>query len=297
MLAPALLAVLAAAAWAAPAVESGLSADLAGEIARLESAAKRSETFRRLLAETDGVPRRVAGLLPPAFVEYERPPRDRLVFDPGRLREATEWEFQLGVSRELARAAMGLPIPVLEAELAAYIRELRFALELAAADGAFSRAWVERARKHKAQADGLRRLETWARSRVPGLAPDAATRAPDKELDRVALMAALLASGPDRFYAGAERALALPDDVVRLAELEDFLALHGERLRGLTVKPDEAYVLVDGRRYPAAVVRAAQIVVPVGGAERVKEAVGLLDADARELSVKLRRWLKWSTAD
>jgi hypothetical protein len=253
--------------------DSGVPQELQKEIARLEEPAKRSLLFRRLLAETDGLPRRVSVLPPPAFVEYERPPLDRLSFAPAALKKAGEWAFQVAEARELARASMALPTPILEAELAAYQKELAFALEMAAVDPGFSKAWNERARRSRPDAD-------------PG-------RAPVDELERLAFFAALLAESPDRFYVVGERALSLPPDTVRLTELEDFLKLHASELAGLSPKPGEPYVRVGGRRYAAAVVKAAALVLPIGGAGRVREALGPADLEARELSGKLRGWLKW----
>ena len=280
-------------AASAPPSDAGLPQELQLEISRLEASARRSAVFRQLLAETDGLSRRVAGLPPPIFFQYEAPPLDRLVFYPARLKSATEWEFQVAEARELARASMGLPIVVLEAELAAYQKELAFALELAYIDPGFSKEWAARARKAKADADVLRQLETWARARLPQAKEEPPPRVLAGELDRLAVFAALLAEGPERFYAVAERVLPLPAEMVRLAELEDFLVLHAPEVKALSPKPDEAYVRVGGRRYPAFVVRAAQTMLPLGGAARVKEAIGPADVQARELSIKLRRWLKW----
>jgi hypothetical protein len=203
------------------------------------------------------------------------------------------WAFQAAEARELARASMALPAPVLEAELAAYQKELDFALELAAIDADFSKAWNARARKAKLDADSLRAPDVRARARVPEASLERSARAPADELDRLAFFAALLAEGPERFYVVAERSLPLPADTVRLTELEDFLRLHASELAGPAPPPDEAYVLVGGRRYPAAVVKAARLIAPIGGAARVREALGPAEAEARELSGKLRGWLKW----
>ena len=256
--------------------DSGLPQDLQKEFVRLEEPAKRSATFRRLLAETDGLPRRADVLVAPAFIEYQRPPLDRLAFDARRLKGVDAWAFQVAEARELARASMALPAPILEAELAAYQKELAFALELAAVDAGFSKAWNARARKAKLDA--------------PREHPAAA---PADELDRLAFFAALLADGPERFYVGAERSLPLSAETVRLTELEDFLKLHAAELDGPAPRPDEPYVQVGGRRYPAAVVRAARLVAPIGGAGRVREALGPSETEARELSSQLRGWLKW----
>ena len=108
----------------------GLSLAAQARIQRLEAQASRSGTFRRLLAETRRVPRRAGRLDDGAAVRYEPPPADRLVFDEKALAAADDAEVELEEARELARASMGLPVEVRDAELTAIQRELRVLLEL-----------------------------------------------------------------------------------------------------------------------------------------------------------------------
>src|SRR4051794_5278748 len=113
MLAAALLPLVAGLAVAAPEDYKALPDSLRAELLRVEQGARRSELFKRLLAENDGL-ERVAGTLPkPEFVRFEARPR-RLVYDEKRLSRATEWELQLAETRELARASMGLPVTLVE---------------------------------------------------------------------------------------------------------------------------------------------------------------------------------------
>ncbi len=258
-----LLLALAASAAAPPQLELSLAAK--AQIARLEASASRSATFRRLLAETRKVPRKAGRLDGTELVRYEPPPSDRLIFDEAALKTADEWEFQLAEARQLARASMALPGEIREAELAAVQQQLHVLLELVAGQPGMA-------------------------NRVALLAED--TDPPPGVLGRVAFAAALLSSDPEDFYAEAGRCVPGLDEAVRLPDLEDFLALHGAALASLDPVADQAYVRVEGRRYPAALVAAARALRPLGGAARVREAIGARDEDAAELSKKLRQWLR-----
>lgn len=287
-----LLSALAQAAPKPPA-SGQLPAPLREELARVQALAERAPTFRRLLAENDGIQWRLADLPEGEFLRYEGPEGGRMLVDPAKVKDATEFDFMLAEARELARASQALPWPVVEPELAAIQRQLTFLLEYAFLDNGFSKDLAKRANEQRDHARALRSLETWTRQRLPHLAEIRVPEMPAREADRAALLAALLADGPDRFYAGCERALPLPRETVRVVELEDLEARHGAALKTIRLKQDEAYARVGGDRYPAVVVRAALALEPLGGAARAREAAGLADAEAEELSVRLRRWLKW----
>lgn len=287
-----MLKVLAAAAFCASAAvtDKSLPDALRAELGRVEASAQRSETFRKLLAENDGIERRLEELPPPEFVRYERLPARRLVYDPARIKTATEWELQVAEARELSRATLSLAAPLVEAEAAVWQRTLLFALELAAVEPAFSQAWAQRARRAQAEADKARRYDDWTKTRSQRI-----EKLPETELERLALFAALLAQGPERFYEAVGQLAPLPPDACRLAEVQDFMALHGEKAARLKTRDGDTFTLVAGARYPTRVVRAAQALLPDGGVEFAKEAIGPADAEAVELSRRLRHWLKWPT--
>lgn len=288
----ALLALAASVAAAAPEDYKALPDSVRAELLRVEDGARRSDTFKRLLAENDGL-ERVAGKLPsPEFVRFEARPR-RLIYDEKRLGRATEWELQLAESRELARASMGLPVTLVEAEAAARQKELLFALELAAADPAFSKEWSRRGAKAKAAADAAANLDAWTRAHAPDQPLEPHPELPDGELDRAALFAALLAQGPARFYDGVGALLPPAREPCRLAEVADFTALHARELRSLKAEPGETFTAVGGQRYPSRVVRAAQTLADAGGPAYAREAVGPRESEAADLSTRLRQQLRW----
>jgi hypothetical protein len=288
----ALLALAASVAAAAPEDYKALPDAVRAEVLRVEQSARRSETFKRLLAENDGLERATGTLPAPEFVRFEARPR-RLVYDAKRLGRATEWELQLAEARELARASMGLPVTLVEAEAAARQKELAFALELAEAEPAFSKEWSRRGAKAKAAADAAANLDSWTRAHLPDQPLEPHPALPDGELDRAALFAALLAQGPARFYDGVGALLPPEDEPCRLAEVADFTALHARELRALKPEPGESFTAVGGQRYPSRVVRAAQALADAGGPAFAKEAVGPREREAAELSTRLRHQLRW----
>lgn len=231
------------------------------EIARLEEGLKRSETGRRLMAETLDVERRAAEL-PGDAVAYREEPRPHLAFDLAGLERTKELEFQLLLARELARAALRLPLRLLETELAARQRELEVALDLCAADPELSR-----------------RLRSLSKSEPEGTAPPPGRT----EQGRVARGLALVARDPQAFYDWVERGLPEDENRVALWEAVDFDARH----------PGD-----DGKtgRIRRRIVSAfASSMRKSGGFSRAKEALsGLETREADLLSRRARKWLNSS---
>jgi hypothetical protein len=281
------LLILAAAAAHASGVGE-LPQAVKAELARVETSAQRSRTFRTLLAENDGIERRLEALPGGDFVRFQRGPR-RLAYDPARLKKATEWEVQTATTRELAKAALPLPVTLVESEAAAWVRALSFVLELAIVDRAFSKALAERALKSKNFIDKSEDFDAWARVKTA----DGGLVLPPDELERVALFAAALAHGPDRFYEAVGQLSSLGRDVSRLSEVADLLQLHGALVAKAQPRAGQAFTVVAGARYPTRVVLAAQALLPEGGSEYAREVLGTYEADAAGVSKRLRAWLKW----
>jgi hypothetical protein len=290
-----ILAASASLAAAAPPSDTAALPDATrAELTRVESSAERSAMFRKLLSENDGLPRRYGSLNAPDFVRFEMKGGRALIYDGPRLKRATEWELQLAEARELARASIGLPVTLVEAEAAAWQKELIFALEFAAVQPEFSKAWAARASKAKDSLEAAGRLDAWARTAGAG-GSETAPALPAAEFDRLALFSALLAQSPESFYDGVGALLPLPEGACRIAEVEDFTTLHAGEWRKAQPRDGEAFTLVGRSRYPTRVVRAARLLEPVGGADFARETIGQADAEGVELSTRLRHWLKWPT--
>ncbi len=284
MLAALLLGAALSAANAAPVEEprsllpqpTQLSAEQTREIERLERALDASPTARRLLAETGTVPRR-SWRLAPAAVAYVYGAAPFLAFDPEALPKLTEREFQLELSRELALAALDLPLDLPEGRDAARARAAEVALELAQSDRAFGKKL-----RGLAKADA-RELAAGERGEL---------QVPRNEVERVALDLAELSRGRQAFLWQVES--GLPPDPARVSrtELEDFVKLNGPAFGGKTAGPSDRYVWIAGRRYRAALLRAAQPLIESGGLKRVAEA---LDGfEGRELPELCRKAAKFA---
>lgn len=249
-------------AWGQEPPLLALSSAAAAQVAGLEESMSQSRTARRLLAQTGHIRRYdVALAVPGAVFRYDRV-RGLLAVDARRLRTLDPWQAELALTRELARADIGLPIELKEMEMAAYQAVLEFVLERAS-DEAFRRRLVEAIRS-------------------AGRRP----RPPLDELGRIAYFLALFREDPGLFYKSVEDSLEWTDQAVGLSELEDFLEKH----EGVAFGADDApYVRLGGRRYRSALVLAAGLVRPLGGRARLREALGSFDSSgASSLLLKVK---------
>ncbi|UPT74368.1 MAG: hypothetical protein M0D55_01065 [Elusimicrobiota bacterium] len=284
-------ALLLAAPCAALSPETGLSTKTEAEFARIEASASASPTARRLLAATRGVPRREArhtGLRDPIVARGGDKPE--LVFDAARLEGVTEIEAELLLMLNLARAELAFPIPVVEAEQAAWQKALLFAAERGAQDKAFGERLAELVRVQGARARSIERTALtpktpWEPSEIPVLA------LPNAFLDRAGLLLHELEADPQRFYRTLETGTAWPPGTVRLSEVEDLFALRAKELAALTRPPEGPYATLGGRRYPAPLVRAAFLLKGTGKVESLRESLEAYDtvglASAR---IAINRW-------
>ncbi|MDE2141708.1 MAG: hypothetical protein KGJ84_04780 [Elusimicrobia bacterium] len=238
MLAAALL--LAASAAAAPEPAA---------VTRLEARLSASATARRLFLAAETAPRREAhasGL--PFAVDERGAAAPEIVVDLERLPDLPPGEAEAEYARALARAAIAAPLPLVEAEQAERVWTASILAELALTDAETARA--------------LRAAETRPASGSPVLSGAAAF------LD-------LFERSPDAAYWSAEP--GAPRGAARLTELEDLFALHAADLRALAAPPDGPYGVLGGRRYPAALVRAAWVLRAPGALARAREALGAYD--------------------
>lgn len=259
--------------------ERGLSAPTRAEFERLTGTLRLSATFRRLEAATRHLPRReVRGSGLEQAVDARGGDAPVLVFDTARLPALTEAEALVALARALARAELAFPLPAVEAEQAAWQSALRALCEAAAADAAFSRA-----------------LDGAYRAAAPLL--DAAGREgaalpeslPSSPLARAGLFLRLFERDPALFHRAVEESLR--PGAVRLAELEDLFALRARELAALRAAPAGPYAELGGRRYDAALVRAAYRLRGTGELERLRETLAAFEtAGALETKAAFAAW-------
>jgi hypothetical protein len=289
---PAMPALLLALPCAALSPDTALSAKTGKEVSRLEAQASASPAARRLFAATRGVPRREvrgSGLLDAIGVRGGS--RPELVFDALRLPDTGETDAELLLVLNSARALLAFPIPIVEAEQAAWQRALLFAVERGAEDPAGFGA-----RLAKAVREGGARSEALERSALPPRTPwepseTAVLKLPDGPLARAGLLLHLLEADPQRFYWAIEAGTAWPRGAARLSEIEDLYALRAKDLAALEAPPSGPYATLGGRRYPSPLVRTAFLLRGSGEVERLREALEAYDtvglASAR---VAINRW-------
>jgi len=286
----ALLAVFALPCAAAP--ETAPSAATARELARLEASASESPAARRLFASTRHVPRREARGTGYFDAIAARPGAEpAILLDSSRLRETTELDGEIMLVLALARAELAFPLPVVEAEQAAWQKALLFCVERGASDPkGFGARLAREVRAQGARAASLEKSvlparTPWAPSEVPAL------KLPDSALARAGLLLHLAESDPQRFYWTVEAGSPWPPGSARLSELEDLFALRSAELAALKSPPSGPYATLGGRRYPADLVAAAWRLRGTGEVERLRESLEVYDtAGLTTLKLAINRW-------
>ncbi|OGS38265.1 MAG: hypothetical protein A2506_02415 [Elusimicrobia bacterium RIFOXYD12_FULL_66_9] len=234
-------------------------------VVRLEASLSESEFARRLLVATESVPRHevhAAGL--PRAVDVRGGGRPEIVLDLVKVEELPAAELTAQYALALARAAVAAPVPLVEAEQAAWQWTAQILVERAAEDPALS-AVLARAQ--------LR---------------------PEKDapvLSRAAAYLALFERDPRAFYWAVESGGGFPREAVRLTDLEDLVALRGREIAALERAPQGVYGELGNRRYPVSLVRAAFALRSGGQLVRLREALGAYDtAGIPSLRAALTRW-------
>lgn len=271
--------------------ETGVSKATRAEFDRLSASLRRSAAFRRVESSTRHLPRRetrASGL--PFAVDVRGGDAPTVVFDATRLRGLTEAEATVQLALALARAELAFPLPVVEAEQAAWQTALRVLVELAAEEPAFSRA-LDRAYRdaapHVAAAERAHR----AGSTPDELAQSPVLRLPPAALARAGLFLRLFELSPARLHKAVEDGAPWPAGSARLSELEDLFALRGRDIAALKSPPAGPYAELGGRRYPAGLVRAAYRLRATGEVERLRETLADYDgAGVLELREAFARW-------
>jgi len=263
----------------------------------LEAALSRTETGRRLLAETSDVPvvqRHGKGfgddVHPGIPIRYQDAQR-AIVVDVDAAAALTGLDFEAFFVRERRRAIVRAGIPLVEDEMAAHQEEVAFAVEKAEADADFSK----RLRGAYEEAEKIFRsrgaLEEASRSR--GLRPLPPWRAPKDALALWAQEVFLYSEDPYLFYSAIEDGIEFSSDAVRLDEVSDFLESHPARPAGIEWRARGRYGVVGGRLYPGRVLRAA---LALGGREgilQLRERLGpFMSVQREELHAEVNRWIR-----
>lgn len=287
-----LLTLLLAPPCAALSPETGLSARTEKEMARVQARAMSSPTARRLFAATRRVARReVYGSGLPDAIGVRGGSAPELVFDAERLPALSETDAELLLALNCARASFAPPLPLVEAEQAAWQATLRFAVERGADDPAgFGARLAKAARAAGARSDALERSALpprtpWESAETPVL------RLPESPLDRTGLFLHLFEDDPQKFYYAVEAGTPWPRGSARLSEIEDVFALRAEELAAMKAPPEGPYAVLGGRRYPAALIRSAYLLRGAGEVERVREALESYDGvGLASLRLAVNRW-------
>ncbi len=278
-------------AGAAVVEDRGLSKETRVRYERAAASLRWSESFRRLEAATRHLPRReIRGSGLPGAVDTRGGDAPVIVFDAARLGELSEAEAVVQVALALARAELAFPLPVVEAEQAAWQTALRCIVELAAENVDFSRALDAAYRDAPAL---LAAAE--AKHRV-GAGPDELAEAPPVRLPETALARAglflrLFELDAARFHKAVEDGTPWPPGAARLSALEDLFELRGRELAALKAPPSGAYADLGGRRYPVPLARAAYRLRGTGELERLRETLAAYETSGvGELRDAFARW-------
>jgi hypothetical protein len=278
-------------AGAAIVEDRGLSKETRIQYERVAGGLRWSETFRRLEAATRHLPRReLRGSGLAGAVDARGGDAPVVVFDAARLPALSEAEATVQLALALARAEIAFPLPVVEAEQAAWQNALRCVVELAAENADFSRALDAAYRDAPALVAAAE-----AKHRV-GAGPDElaeapAVRLPDTALARAGLFLRLFDQDAARFHKAVEDGTPWPAGAARLSALEDLFDLRGRELAALKSPPSGAYADLGGRRYPVSLVRAAYRLRGTGDLERLRESLAAYETSGvGELREGFARW-------
>lgn len=245
----------------------GLSLASSAKAVRVEQSVSLTALGRRLLAQTQETPRRESTELAAGVaVRFVHGAPSLLVFEPSLWAAASDWDAELVLVHELARADADLPLDLSEGEMAAGQRAMEHALERASGDPAFDAA-LRRAYR-------ARPRDRWETQ--PGLF-------------RLGLDLAAFARAPEEYYWALEQGRGAGS--LRLIELEDFMERRALDLSASTLGPGGRYARVGGRRYPPALLAGARLLMESGGLTRIREALGPFEtAHAAALKTRLAAW-------
>lgn len=252
-----------------------LSTEAARALARVEDGLRMTPTGKRLLAETAGVARRQFHL----FDAGVKARAKTLAVDHARLRAAPVWHSELGLARELARVAHGLPAALREAEAAAGREAAVFAAERSLAEPEFSRAL-------RGAFEAMRRRHEAERVLDPSFR---ALALPLDEMERAAYLLYLLILDPHAFLWACE--VQAGPRTYSFSQAQDLQDLYAKPLAAVSIQPGAVYAELGGRRYPAELVRLAQDLLDSGARQRVRDALAKLEErELLGLQKKLKRW-------
>ena len=272
--------------------ETSPSAAITRVIARLEVSVSASLAARRLLASNGRTPRlesRNSGL--PEAIAARPGGEPAIIFDPARLPDLGDSDAEVLFVLALARAELAFPLPIVEAEQAAWQKTLIFCAERGAEDPRVFGKLLARAAREQGE-----RYAELKNSMIPVRAPWAATEIPvlalpEGALARAGLLLFLFERDPQDFYWAVEAGATWPSESARLGDLEDLFALRAGDIAALTAAPQGPYASLGAHRYRGALVRAAYRLRGTGEVERLRESLEAYDSVGL-LAVKpaINRW-------
>lgn len=232
---------------------------------RVEAELSTSETARKLLIATESVPRReVHDAGGGDAVEVRGGARPEIVLDLVKIARLTAPEVAAQYALALGRAAVAFPVPLVEAEQAAW----QWAVQVL----------VERAADAPALSAVLARAQSKPEPECP-------------VLSRAAAYLTFFERDPRAFYWEVESGSGLSREAVRLTDLEDLFIARGREIAALEAIPLGVYGELGGRRYPAPLIRAAYRLRAGGELVRLREALGSYDSvGISSLRAALTRW-------
>lgn len=255
-----------------------VSAELRAALLRILPNLDRTETGRRLSAETREVPVSEHKDLEEHAVRYRRLPRPHIAVHPMRAAKMTDLDLEISLVRERTRAAADIGLDLYEDEIAAYQSEIAHAVGRAKEDPAFGS-------RLRAAYEAVRRTEetypvlSASRSLAPGI-------------QGLAWRLYLFSEDPGELDYAVE--MSLPRErYVSVWEIATVVEEHGEELFSLRPRPKAKYVRLGDRNYPARVVRAALAVKTRAGLRRIREGLSpLRELERRELLAAVHEWIR-----
>lgn len=270
-----------------------ISEDLRKALNRVRREYWHTESGRRLLALTGDIPVMERGPFRGPFARYVGGESPAFWVDSTRAGDVTQLEFEVAFILIRQEALLDMPVPLIDAELAAHQAVLQYALEKAETQADFARrlrgatsAGRRLVRSRRKKRDFAEDRTTDGRTLFPG-------KRPKDVLDRLGFDIYLFSEDPYLFYAAVADSAWLSGDAVTLTELEDFIDQHGKHLDRGSYRALERTAIIERRVYPGRVLRAARIVRDRDGIARIRERLGLFgDIGQKELLQKVNRWLR-----
>ena len=250
---------------------------------------RKSETGRRLLALTEGLPvverpRRLGPAL-----RFEPGPPGELVVDADRAPGLSALEFECLSLLERWRAAAAMPYELADNEMAARQALLEHMMEKVEVDPDFAQALRKETAAQREVLERRRSQRDWARKAGDDGSAVFPGPVPRGLLSQLARDLYLFSEDPYLFY---REAAGSAGGAPTFDEAADFLERHGARLGRLELRAEGSYAVIEGRMFPAGPAAAAAA-LGKDGLRRAAERLGDFRGAPKEaLLKKVNAWLR-----